>query len=378
VAAPRLTGLPAIGDRTRAEAASQRPHGGGLLTGVQQRAGGREVAQRLHDAGGADVRLDAAPAAAAAEPAVQHQRGVAPLAGGVAAAAVQGPAERQPGADPGAQVDHRDVVVAAGRPGPQLGDHGRPQRVVEIQRQVQRAGQQLPQRHVVPVPVRREHRDAALPVHLSRHAHAGAEHRGAVVAGQHGPDAVDDVRHDLTGLPLLRPQRVLGAGQSAQRGVEEVDVHVRLGDVDAEQQAAGCVRGDQPARASAAGVLPAGLGQQAQPGQLADQGGHGGQAQPGGRRDALPGGGAGGQHVLDDTEPVGGSDVPRRACHALSQHLRKGLAIDGCHCIDRLVAPAQENRGSRNPGHHRRRLREAALVPGARGVPDLTREKAGE
>jgi hypothetical protein len=269
--------------------AGQMRDGGGLVIRVQQRAGRGELAQVLHDPRATHVRLDASLPPAAAQPPVEHQRGVPPLARAVGHPPVHGAANGQPGPDAGAERHHHQVVDVSSGTEPQLRHGAGLERVVDVQRQAQPPPQVGANRHVAPVPVRREPRDTARALHLARQADPDAEH----IAGGDPAIAQDrlyrghHMRDHVGRLVLLGVQLVFDAAHRAQAQVVQLHVDVRLGDVDTDQRAPTGVDRHERTPPAAARIREPRLGQQAQLQQLADRVGHGGETQARVRRDIV-------------------------------------------------------------------------------------------
>src|SRR5207247_10474830 len=156
---------------------------------------------------------------APALPAVQLQQRVSPLARVVGRAAQQRTVDRDPRADAGAEVDHGHALRHPSDAEPHLRQRDRLQRVVDVHGHAEALLEELLDPDVVPVPVRREDRDAGVRADLAGHAHAGAD--DAVALGparlarrlDRADDAVDDVR-----LPVLvLVERDLAVAERAQR-----------------------------------------------------------------------------------------------------------------------------------------------------------------
>ncbi len=161
------------------------------------------------------------------------------------------------------------------------------------------------------------HRKAALALNLSGHAHPDAENQRRRDPGafEHLAYAGNDPSDHLLRLGVGSRQRLLGAVQQPQREVEQLDVNVRLGDIDADQRAAVGAHRDQPAWPTAFRILISDLDQYPPVEQLADQIRDGRQAQAGDRREFLPGDRRRGDDVTQHLVAVAPADVARRALH---------------------------------------------------------------
>ena len=271
---------------------------------IHQRVRGIDLAQCLLDAGRTDVGLDTPVAAAATAPAVEHQQGVAPLAGRIRRTAEDPPAEHDPGADAGAEVDGGQARAVAPTAEPQFRDRDRLERVLDHEWQVEPFAQML-ELDRLPGPVRHDDRNTLRTLDETGQRDADAEDGVAGDAGlieqavQGATDALDDgvrVQHVFVARALHREDLV-------ERRVEHHGADVGLGDVDAHDHPARLVhaeRGRRPAdppRRHLA-LLDDALGQQ-----LADHRDNGGGAESGELGEFVAGRLARGEHRVEHVQP---------------------------------------------------------------------------
>lgn len=285
---------------------------------------------------------------------------------------VRGAAEGQPDADARVQAHHHRVVPAACRAEPELGDQTGPQRGVQMQPVRNALGQQPEQRHVVPAPVGGEDGHRAVAVHHARHADADAQHPwlGRRPGRRRPHGGGDPAGHSDRGA-LAAPQLLVAARQDTQRQVDDLHVHMGLGDVHADQRPTARVDREQAARPAAARVLEAGVDEQAVVQKLAHQRGDGRQAEPGRRRQ--PGAGDRGLRdgLPDEAVAVRRADVARGA------HLTPRCRL--CPSGGTIGASSARRTGSAAPSRIsiRRAARRNAMAGGGRAVLPALAQHAG-
>ena len=211
------------------------------------------AAQHLEQRAGRGGRLEAAAVAAAADGALGVDEDVAELAGHAAGAAVEPPAEDQPRADAGRELEVDEVRRAASRAVGQLGQRAEVRVVVDADRDVEPPPHLLAGGHADPAragsPRSRQRRRRA---RRAGQPEAGADHARALDAGL-GERLADQVERHVEALVrrVVDVHRRRALGEDVRRQVADGHAHVAVAEVDAERGAGRRVERQQDRRAAA-------------------------------------------------------------------------------------------------------------------------------